>query len=174
MEEKKWIYIRENDNSVRYVLGYIKEKPLFCMGINPSTATPEKLDNTLRKVEQIALNNGYDSFVMFNVYPVRSTDFKLLSKEANQQFQKRNAEEIAKCIAAVPGEINLYLAFGNMIDDRAYMKGCLQEIFARLPRDRVTYWCTKITQKGNPKHPLYERNKAELIPFELEAYLKGI
>ena len=77
--EKKWIYVNEDNNKVRYVLGYSGINPLICIGINPSTATPDKLDNTLRSVERIALNNGYDSFMMFNVYPIRSTVFENLS-----------------------------------------------------------------------------------------------
>ena len=40
----RWIYIHNADNTVRYVLGTKGEKPLFCLGINPSTATPEKAD----------------------------------------------------------------------------------------------------------------------------------
>ncbi|MFR6424354.1 MAG: DUF1643 domain-containing protein, partial [Oscillospiraceae bacterium] len=49
------------------------KNPLICIGINPSTAQPGDLDNTLKSVERIALGNGYDSFTMFNVYPQRAT-----------------------------------------------------------------------------------------------------
>jgi hypothetical protein len=41
--------------------------------VNPSTAEPEHLDNTLKSVQRIAGGNGYDSFIMFNVYAQRAT-----------------------------------------------------------------------------------------------------
>ena len=51
--------------STRYILGTRGEKPLICVGINPSTARPGALDPTLKSVERIARNSGFDSFIMF-------------------------------------------------------------------------------------------------------------
>ena len=65
MNTKEWIYINNEDNSIRYALGTKGNNTLFCFGINPSTATPDKPDPTIRKVEFIAKYNGYDSFIMF-------------------------------------------------------------------------------------------------------------
>ena len=39
----------------RYILGTAGKKPLITIGINPSTAEPDNLDNTLKSVERIAL-----------------------------------------------------------------------------------------------------------------------
>ena len=58
----------------RFILGTVGEKPLACIGINPSTARPGALDNTLKSVQRLALANGFDSFLMFNVSPQRATD----------------------------------------------------------------------------------------------------
>ena len=44
-------------------------RPLVCIGINPSTAQPGALDPTLKSVERLANANGFDSWIMFNVYP---------------------------------------------------------------------------------------------------------
>ena len=65
---KKWIYAPNFYSEYRYILGTRGKKPLICIGINPSTARPDALDNTLKSVERIALGNGFDSFIMFNVY----------------------------------------------------------------------------------------------------------
>jgi len=46
----KWIYIKENDNAARYVLGVQGKSPLIFFGVNPSTAEPNKLDNTVKNV----------------------------------------------------------------------------------------------------------------------------
>ena len=45
----------------RFILGTVGEKPLACIGINPSTARPGALDNTLKSVQRLALANGFDS-----------------------------------------------------------------------------------------------------------------
>ena len=69
----KWIYAPNFYSEYRYILGTRGKNPLICIGINPSTARPDALDNTLKSVERIALGNGFDSFIMFNVYAQRAT-----------------------------------------------------------------------------------------------------
>ena len=64
---EKWLYAPNFYSEYRYILGTRGKKPLICIGINPSTAQPGDLDNTLKSVERIALGNGFDSFMMFNV-----------------------------------------------------------------------------------------------------------
>ena len=70
---KRWLYVPNSYSEYRYILGTRGERPLICMGINPSTAAPDALDPTLQSVQRIALSNGYDSFLMFNVYAQRAT-----------------------------------------------------------------------------------------------------
>ena len=70
----RWLYVPNFYSEYRYILGTRGEKPLICIGINPSTAAPDDLDNTLKSVERVALHNGYDSFIMFNVYAQRATN----------------------------------------------------------------------------------------------------
>ena len=69
----RWLYVPNTYSEYRYILGTRGEHPLICVGINPSTAAPDALDPTLQSVERIALSNGYDSFLMFNVYAQRAT-----------------------------------------------------------------------------------------------------
>ena len=67
----RWLYVPNTYSEYRYILGTRGQKPLICVGINPSTAAPDALDPTLQSAQRIALNNGYDSFLMFNVYAQR-------------------------------------------------------------------------------------------------------
>ena len=69
-----WYYEPHTYQSYRYVLGRVGKHPLVCIGINPSTAQPGALDPTLKSVERLAAANGFDSWIMFNVYPQRATD----------------------------------------------------------------------------------------------------
>ena len=55
----RWLYVPKVYSEYRYILGTRGKKPLICMGINPSTAIPDRLDNTLKSVERIALANGF-------------------------------------------------------------------------------------------------------------------
>ena len=63
----RWLYVPDFYTEYRYILGTRGNNPLICIGINPSTAAPDALDNTLKSVSRIAEANGYDSFLMFNV-----------------------------------------------------------------------------------------------------------
>ena len=69
----RWLFVPNTYTEYRYILGTRGEKPLICVGINPSTARPGALDPTLKSVERIARNSGFDSFIMFNVYAQRAT-----------------------------------------------------------------------------------------------------
>ena len=69
-----WYYEPHTYLPYRYVLGRVGRHPLVCIGINPSTAQPGALDPTLKSVERLANANGFDSWIMFNVYPQRATD----------------------------------------------------------------------------------------------------
>lgn len=66
---KLWKYHQSSDKSARYVLGTKGENTLLCFGVNPSTASPSDLDPTLKCVSRIAESNGYDSYIMCNLYP---------------------------------------------------------------------------------------------------------
>ena len=69
-----WYYEPHTYQPYRFVLGRVGRHPLVCIGINPSTAQPGALDPTLKSVERLAAANGFDSWIMFNVYPQRATD----------------------------------------------------------------------------------------------------
>ena len=92
MEYKIEIYKGNRDN--RYLLGTKGVRPLIVMGINPSTADAEKPDPTIRKVMGFAEINGFDSFVMINVYPQRATIPKELHKKPDKNIMQENAERI--------------------------------------------------------------------------------
>ena len=46
----QWLYVPNYYGEYRYILGTRGEKPLICVGVNPSTAAPGDLDNTLKSV----------------------------------------------------------------------------------------------------------------------------
>src|SRR5574343_1860068 len=102
MNNKDWLYEKNEENTVRYILGTKGKNPLLCFGINPSTAEPENLDNTLKSVERLSLNNGFDSWIMLNIYPQRATDPNDIHKNFDIFIHESNLTVINKLLSELP------------------------------------------------------------------------
>lgn len=173
MDNQDWIYINNQDNSVRYALGTKGNKTLFCFGINPSTATPDKPDPTIRKVINIAKHNGYDSFMMFNVYPKRDTVFDKLEEVLNDVEHSKNIEVITQAISEFTS-LDIWVAFGDHIYDRDYLPICFKDIYNVLSRKNVNWLATGVNKSGAPKHPLYQKKTSVLESFNMNEYIKTL
>ena len=89
----EWIYETNEDNSARFALGQVfneNGKTLFCFGINPSTACPSCLDNTICKVIKISKYNGYDNWIMLNIYPQRATNPNYMHLQCDENIIASN------------------------------------------------------------------------------------
>ena len=166
----RWLYVPPYYTEYRYILGTRGENPLICIGINPSTAQPGDLDNTLKSVERIALGNGYDSFTMFNVYPQRATDPNDMDKTPDRALCDENLRWLQAVLAQT--EPTMWAAWGTLIEKRDYLPGLMREMVA-LTREREIPWVTfgKRSKKGHPHHPLYLRKDSTPEPFDVENYL---
>ena len=89
-DARRWIYVPDFYTEYRYILGTRGDNPLICIGINPSTAEPDNLDNTLKSVSRIAGGNGFDSWIMFNVYAQRATRPDDMDRELNRELHEEN------------------------------------------------------------------------------------
>lgn len=165
-----WIYEKTEDNSSRYVLGKEGKKPLVCIGINPSNAEPERLDNTLKSVERVAKANGYDSWIMLNVYPQRATNPNDLHDRRDFDLNRNNISHIKKIIENHKPEI--WAAWGTLIKKRPYLPNCLFEI-AELSKRYDCKWLNAgpVSKEGHPHHPLYLEKNAQLQPFDIDEYV---
>ena len=94
-----WYYEPHTYQSYRYVLGRVGKHPLVCIGINPSTAQPGALDPTLKSVERLAAANGFDSWIMFNVYPQRATDPNDMDKVPDRALCDENLRWLQAVLA---------------------------------------------------------------------------
>ena len=160
----EWIYEKNEDNSARYVLGTLGDNPLVCFGINPSTAEPNKLDPTVRRVQLVSEFTGHDSFIMFNVYPQRATDPKNLHLTADMEIVKVNEMFVSKVVGG--RRLKIWAAWGNLIEFRAYLL-MLRDRIMHLPGLINAEWVKRgpLTSKGHPRHPLYSRNDWEFEVF---------
>lgn len=170
----KWLYAPNFYSEYRYILGTRGQKPLICIGINPSTAQPDDLDNTLKSVQRIALGNGYDSFLMFNVYAQRATDPDAMEKVCNPLLHRENMEAF-RYVLSLSDSPAIWAAWGAVIEKRGYLKNCLRDMLDIGRKYGAQWYCAgAITKKGHPHHPLYLRKDEKLRPFDVEHYLGSI
>lgn len=171
---EKWLYAPPFYSEYRYILGTRGKNPLICIGINPSTAAPEDLDNTLKSVQRIALGNGFDSFIMFNVYAQRATNPDAMEKVCNLQLHKENLEAF-RYVLSISEKPTVWAAWGAIIEKRGYLADCVRDM-VRAGQKYGAVWCCAgaITKKGHPHHPLYLRKDEQLKPFDVENYLNGM
>ena len=167
----KWLYVPNRYSEYRYILATRGKNPLICVGINPSTAAPDDLDNTLKSVERVALHNGYDSFLMFNVYAQRATDPDHMEPVCNQLLHRENMKAFDYALSLNPSPA-VWAAWGTIIEKRDYLPRCVEDMIA-LGRARGARWFSagKRSKKGHPHHPLYLRKDSLLEEFDVEGYL---
>jgi len=170
---QKWLYVPNFYSEYRYILGTRGVKPLICVGINPSTAAPDNLDNTLKSVERVALYNGYDSFIMFNVYAQRATDPDDMEQTYNQQLHHENMKAFEYALSLDHTDSPaIWAAWGTIIEKRSYLPDCVRDMI-RIGNQYHADWFSagKRSKKGHPHHPLYLRKDSPLDPFDVNDYL---
>ena len=170
---EKWLYAPNFYSEYRYILGTRGKNPLICIGINPSTAQPGALDNTLKSVERIALGNGFDSFIMFNVYAQRATKPDDMERQCNPSLHRENMEAF-RYVLSISESPTVWAAWGAIIEKRNYLSDCVRDMVTIGQEYGASWQCAgAISKKGHPHHPLYLRKDEKLRPFDVEGYLNG-
>ena len=177
-DAEKWLYVPDFYTEYRYLLGTRGRNPLICVGINPSTAAPDDLDNTLKSVSRIAAGNGYDSWMMFNVYAQRATRPDDMDLELNVTLHRENMRAFAYLLRTVSaGGVApaIWAAWGTILEKRDYLPDCVREM-AELGRQLGAHWlcASKCSVKGHPHHPLYLRKDEKVYDFDMEDYLSRL
>lgn len=158
---------------VRYVLGeqfdMDKQKALICIGINPSTAIPEQLDPTLKRVQKYAKNSGeYGAWYMLNVYPQRATNPDDMDTKPDMEIHRNNLTAIKNLLSKIK-EADVWCAWGNTIEKRKYLYDLLLgntekgiDSIISLFNTNYHFKAYGSTVKGCPKHPLIISNNDKL------------
>lgn len=150
--ERRFTYLRPR-------LPAIWRSVLF-VGLNPSTATAEQDDPTIRREAGFARDWGFERYLKGNVYALRSTDPKALYSAVDPVGPRNRATlkalmDRADLIVAAWGANKLHPAAVEIA----------QMILAD-PRTR----CLGVTKGGAPKHPLY---LSKSTPLQMVAPAKG-
>lgn len=170
----RWLYAPNFYSEYRYILGTRGKNPLICIGINPSTAEPDHLDNTLKSVERIALGNGFDSFIMFNVYAQRATSPDDMEKQCNIALHEENLKAF-RYVLSISDNPTVWAAWGAIIEKRKYLPDCVRDMLQAGENYGARWVCAgAITKKGHPHHPLYLRKDEKIKPFDVASYLESL
>jgi hypothetical protein len=168
------IYSRSKDDRLRFLLGRNGNKMLYVIGLNPSTATQEKSDTTVAKVEEVARLNGYSGFAMLNLYPVRATDYNKLSVTPEATAIAQNFTAIETLLGATQ-KPTIWVAWGQSVLARAYFLGSAKLLEARL-RPLQPNWLHfgELTARGHPRHPSRLSYAWSFSKFNMPAYVSRI
>ncbi|MBD5239210.1 MAG: DUF1643 domain-containing protein [Bacteroidales bacterium] len=156
------------DDKVRYVLKKDGHNPLVVLGINPSTADDVRPDRTMTRVCGFAENMGFDSFVMLNVYPLRTPKIEELPAEIDSNLHEQNISHIVEEISKIENP-SILVAYGNSISKKKYLRLCLKDILKELTQFKGAKFIQlgDLTNEGNPRHPLMARADIEIKEYKI-------
>ena len=123
--------------------------------LNPSTATADEDDPTIRRCQTFTKLWGFDSCRVVNIFAWRSTDPHVLPELADPIGPDNNAW-ISREVAAAKHIVCAWGAHGSLHDRSTEVR----EILGEYER-----WCFGRTKSGEPLHPLYLPNTSPLVKF---------
>lgn len=168
-----WLYEHTTDDTARFVLGTEGQHTLVCVGVNPSTATPWKLDATVTRIARRAQLTNHDSWIMLNLYPQRSTDPNGMHQQFLPELRTQNESHIAEVLAG--RSVTLLAAWGGLITTRDYLAPMLEGV-AQIAADAACEWVSigAPLKNGHPRHPSRAPYDMALQRFDIEEYLRGL
>ncbi|WP_447777849.1 DUF1643 domain-containing protein [Variovorax boronicumulans] len=162
------LYSNDENDQWRYLLGRAGRRTLVTVGLNPSTATQERSDPTVARVDEVARRNGFDGFAMTNLYPVRATDYRTLPARMNRVAFDRNLTAIEEVVAA-QAEPVIWAAWGAPVVHHAYFLRARDELHRRLARFEPR-WLRfgELTATGHPRHASRLDYGWSFAPYDVE------
>lgn len=127
------------------------EPPLTMMALNPSTATHETLDNTIKGMIKRARVWRKGGFRMLNLFGLRATKPSDMKAHAEPIGPDNDAviEGFLQDLATT--ENSLLCGWGG----HGKHRGRDAEIVAKARESGVTLQCLRVISDGSPEHPLY-------------------
>lgn len=134
--------------------------PAFVM-LNPSTATHDTNDPTVRRCEGFARSWGYTALRVVNLYAMRATDPKELYAAADPGDDEINDY----CIERAARDASVIVCAWGAFKDRDLRARAVLRLLAP-HADKLRHLGT--TKRGQPRHPLYLRGDSLPQPFTKE------
>lgn len=145
------------DRKYRYALWRVwdinKPKIMF-IGLNPSTASENMDDPTIRRVKGFAKSWGYGAVYMMNLFAIVSSDPKILRTNGMDLLGDNN-----DWLTTIGGTCkDILFAWGNFKEAEERAK----EVCKMFPNAI----CLGFNKNGTPKHPLYVSAKTLQVNYQ--------
>lgn len=137
---------------------------LFLM-LNPSTADEQHNDPTVAKCERLALQLGYSSMAVANLFAYRATDPADMLRAARYGENIVGTDNDAAIEDLARRAAMIVCAWGNDGAIAARSRG----VVAMLAAHRAKLHYLELNNSGEPKHPLYVAARHLPKPWELPA-----
>lgn len=127
------------------------------IGLNPSTADEEALDNTLRRCVNFSAAWGYGSFVMLNLFALRTKDPAVMKNGKNPVGRFNDTFILATCEAIIKQDGKVIACWGThgKFMDRG------ETVRTMLDSRSIPLHNIGLNGDGSPCHPLYLPNGLE-------------
>jgi hypothetical protein len=130
------------------------------IGMNPSTADGDVDDPTIRREISFTDREGLKGYLKVNVMDYRATDPKrLLSMTPDERCSRHNYRTIREKAQAASFVV---AAWGTLPMPLRPHAIAVEEL---LRIDGVRLLCLGTTKDGSPRHPLYVKGDAPLVPY---------
>ncbi len=149
------------------------EKTVIFIGLNPSKANSVNNDNTLKRIINFCSRWNYKNVYVINLFGLISKSPYQLSKSKDPVGENNDLITL-KALEFWVKNLNcdLWLGWGDKgkLFSRDNRVINLIRNFSKLDSNENNYsrriLSLGLTQKGNPRHPLYMPNESFLKPFE--------
>jgi hypothetical protein len=136
---------------------------LACVMLNPSTADEIANDPTVERCERRARRLGFGGLIVLNLFAFRATDPADM-KAAADPIGPENDAVIRDTLDCRPLRLpppTVLVGWGA----HGHFMGRAGHVFEMLREMGVEPVCLGTTADGQPRHPLYIRNDAALVPW---------
>lgn len=151
------------DGRYRYKLARYwnyKQSPVVFIMLNPSTADAVENDPTVRRCISFAKRWGYGGVEVYNLFALRSHDPAVI-ETAGDPIGPDNDNWLRRAVGSGRKIIAAWGSCHTNIQSRRAKE--VMKLFVRCGSVRPA--ALGITKSGQPRHPLYARGDAKLLPF---------
>lgn len=132
---------------------------------NPSTADATDDDPTIRRCVGFAKRDGFGGISVRNVFALRATDEREILTHPDP-FGPENESHLLAA-RSVSLMTKLVVAWGNRLGKK---KSRHSDAYKQAACACSVAYCLGVTKGGDPRHPLFVRADAPLVPWTAPAY----
>lgn len=167
---KESIYYHDGQNAKRYALGVLSSRNVLFIGVNPNTANDQVHDMTTRKIIKFGIKNGYEGWLLANLYPTRSLSPHDLPETYDNDLRSLN-QTIITALTQRFSIQHICCCWGNAIKIRPYLYESLQAL-VQSQTNSTFLKLGSLTKEGHPKHPSRIGYDNSMESFDVDEYLQ--